>query len=108
MSEQFTYPDITSDDKLWATLAYLLSPPVPLVLLLLEEKKTRPYIRYHSIQGLVVGVVVWIIISVLALPTLFCSGFLWFVLLYWGLRAFRGETFEIPVVSTFIKNQEWV
>jgi uncharacterized membrane protein len=108
MSDQLTYPEITREDKMWAALAYLLSPFVPLALLLLEEKKARPFIRYHSVQGLVVGVIIWIMISALGPPTLFCSGFLWFVLLPWGLRALRGETFAIPFVTDFIEKQQWI
>ena len=29
-------PEITSDDKLWALLAYVLSPLVPIIILFLE------------------------------------------------------------------------
>jgi hypothetical protein len=39
MSDQNTPPtgDITSDDKLWALLAYVLSPLIPIIILLMED-----------------------------------------------------------------------
>ena len=33
--------EITSDDKLWALLAYIFSPLVPIIILLMEDKKSR-------------------------------------------------------------------
>ena len=49
--------DVTSDDKLWVLLAYVLTPLVPIIIFLMEDKKTRPFIRAHNAQALVVGVV---------------------------------------------------
>src|SRR5688572_13420930 len=49
--------DVTSDDKLWALLAYIFSPLVPIIILLMEDKKNRPFIRAHNMQALVVGVI---------------------------------------------------
>ena len=33
--------EITSDDKLWALLAYILSPLVPIIILVMEDKKNQ-------------------------------------------------------------------
>ena len=35
---------VTSDDKLWAALAYVLTPLIPIIILLMEDKKNRPFI----------------------------------------------------------------
>jgi uncharacterized membrane protein len=54
--DQFTPSEVTSDDKLWAALAYVFSPLVPIIIMLLEDKKNRPFIKAHNMQALVWGV----------------------------------------------------
>ena len=51
--------DITSDDKLWALLAYLpfVGWIIAIVALLMEDKKSRPFVRFHSVQGLVLAII---------------------------------------------------
>lgn len=52
MSEQVPpTQEITSDDKLWALLSYILTPLVPIIVLLLEDKKNRPFIKVHAMQA---------------------------------------------------------
>ncbi len=41
MSQEPMSSDITSDDKLWAALAYVFSPLVPIILMLMEDKKNQ-------------------------------------------------------------------
>ncbi len=108
MSEQFGTPEISSDDKLWTALAYVFSPLVPIILLLMEEKKNRPFIRYHAVQSLAVGVVLIIAVPIIATLTLGCGSILWFIMFYWAYKAYQGEMVQIPVVTDFIKNQGWV
>jgi uncharacterized membrane protein len=108
MSQNFTPSEVTSDDKLWAALAYVFSPLVPIIILLMEDKKNRPYIKYHNIQALVVGIVMIIVVPIIAVPTFGCGSLLWLIMLYWGYKAYQGETFEIPLVTNFVKNQGWV
>jgi uncharacterized membrane protein len=109
MAEQVPSSDITSDDKLWALLAYIFSPLIPIVVLLLEDKKKRPFIMYHSIQALVVGIVfalLWILIGWTLI--LACIPFLvWVVMIYWGIQAYQGNWVVIPVITNFVKNQGW-
>ena len=57
MSQAPMSPDVSSDDKLWAALAYVFSPLVPIVLMLMEDKKNRPFIRSHNAQALVLGII---------------------------------------------------
>lgn len=109
MSEQPSMMDVTSDDKLWALLAYVFSPLIPIIIFLMEDKKDRPFIRAHNGQALVVGVIN-VIISVflgwLIVPL--CLSLLIFVAqIYWGFKAYQGELVEIPVVTDFVKNQGW-
>ena len=108
MSDQFSYPEVTSDDKLWCALSYVFSPLIPIILLLMEDKKKRPFIKFHAVQSLVVGVVLFIVVPILAVPTFGCATVLWFVMFYWAYKAYQGETFDIPIVTNFIKSQGWV
>lgn len=106
MGQQFS-PDVTSDDKLWAALAYVFSPLVPIIVLLMEDKKNRPYIRLHNIQALVAGVAIWVIVMITAPFTFGCSSIIWFIMLYWAYKAYQGQPVNIPVISDFVKNQGW-
>ncbi|HXD09079.1 MAG TPA: DUF4870 domain-containing protein [Anaerolineales bacterium] len=109
MSQEPMSSDVTSDDKLWALLAYVLTPIVPIILMLMEDKKNRPFIRAHNAQALVVGIVN-AIVGILLGWTLVLSCvpvIIWFVCIYWGVQAYGGKTFDIPVITNFVKNQGW-
>jgi uncharacterized membrane protein len=94
---------ITSDDKLFSALAYLFSPIVPLLLLIIEDKKERPFIRAHNAQALAAGIVYVLITA----GTFGCGSVVWIVMLYWAYKAYQGEYIEIPVITEFVKNQGW-
>jgi uncharacterized membrane protein len=104
MTDQFG-GEITSDDKLFAGLCYipLIFPIISIIVLLLEDKKNRPYIRYHAVQSLAVGVVLWLITIV----TVGCGSILLLIMFYWAYKAYQGEPFTIPFITDFIKNQGW-
>jgi uncharacterized membrane protein len=102
MEEQMA-PEATDDDKLWAALAYVFTPLVPVILLLLDDKKDRPFIKAHNVQALVAGVVLWVFATV----TFGCGSVVWFVFLYWAYKAYQGEYVQIPVLTDFVKNQGW-
>lgn len=99
--------EVTSDDRLWAALAYFLSPLVPIVIMLMEDKKNRPFIRAHNAQALVVGVVMVVVLPVLAGVTFGCGALIGLVMWFWAYKAYQGETITIPVVTDFVKNQGW-
>ena len=102
--------EATSDDKLWALLAYVLSPIVPIIILLMEDKKNRPFIRAHNVQALVLGVVLWAINSILVpLLGLGCltSIVTLVIVIYFGIQAYNGKLVEIPVITNFVKQQGW-
>lgn len=108
MSEQFTpSPDVTSDDRLFAALAYVFSPLVPIILLLMEDKKNRPFIRAHNAQALAIGIIMIIVVPIVAAITFGCGSILWFLMLYWAYKAYKGEYITIPVITDFVKNQGW-
>ncbi|MCS6907367.1 MAG: hypothetical protein RML93_05725 [Anaerolineales bacterium] len=103
MSTQFS-AEITSDDKLWAALSYIFSPIVPIILLLMEDKKSRPFIKYHAVQAIAAFIVIFVIATV----TLGCGSIVVLVMFYWAYKAYQGEYVEIPIITNFIKNQGWV
>jgi len=93
--------EITSDDKLWAALAYVFSPLVPIILMLMEDKKSRPFIKAHNAQALILGIIT-------ILTSGFCVGLLvWVYQLYLAYKAYQGEYANVPVISDFVKNQGW-
>ena len=109
MSQEPMSSDVTSDDKLWALLAYILTPIVPVILMLMEDKKNRPFIRAHNAQALVVGLINLVIGLLLSWTiVLACVPLLiWFVCIYWGIQAYNGKMVEIPVITNFVKTQGW-
>jgi len=110
MSEQFNpSPEISDDDRLWAMLSYILSPIVPIILLLLPEKRERPFLKAHLAQSLVFGVAVYLISALFGgfiLGTIVrIAGFVFKII--WGLAANRGEYVTIPVITDLCKKQGW-
>ena len=109
MSEQFGSPDITSDDKLWAALGYPIAL-IAIIVLLMEDKKNRPFIKFHAIQSIALNVVLFIIMIILGITVVgaICAPFLWLVTLWPAYDSYQGNYTEIPVITNFIKNQGWV
>ena len=101
MSQAPVSSDITSDDKLWAALAYVFSPLVPIILMFMEDKKNRPYIKANNMQALILGII-------FVLTSAVCVGFLVLLYqLYLGYQAYQGQTINIPIITDFCKNQGW-
>ena len=110
MSDKEKSPqESTSDDRLWAALAYVLTPVLPAILLFVESKRDRPYIREHNAQALVWGIIFYVVVG---FSSIFLIGLcLWplglLLNLYWGYRAYQGEAVNIPVISDFVRTQGW-
>ena len=102
---------ITDDDKLWAFLAYIFTPIVPIILMLMEDKKARPFIKAHNAQALAWGIVNVIGGTILSSVLFFCLGapslIIWAVGVYWGWQAYQGKEVTIPLVTDFVKKQGW-
>jgi len=102
--------DVNDDDKLWALLSWILAPIVPIIVLLLEDKKARPFIKYNAIQALVVSVVGYVVASVLSFVIIGCFvglGILVYMI-YLAIQSYQGNWVTIPVVTDFCKNQGWL
>lgn len=111
MSQSTIDPEVTGDDKLWAALCYPV-PFVPLIVFFMQDKKARPFIKYHAVQGLAFNIAFWSIYLLLTLVSFgllsICMPAAWLVTFWPAYKAYGGERFELPVITGFIKNQGWV
>ena len=105
MTQQPINSEITSDDKLWALLSWLIWP-IAIVVLLMDDKKTRPFIKYNAVNSLALSVIAWgssIIGIGLCLGPL---AFIYSVVL--GIQSYQGKLVTVPVLTDFVKKQGWV
>jgi len=112
MTETAPQPDvtITDDDRLWALLSWIFSPIVPIIMLLLEDKKERAFIKYNAIQALVLSIAGYVVSAVLSAVTVGCftgvAVFVYIVVL--AVQSYQGKWVTIPVVTDFCVNQGWI
>jgi len=99
---------VTSDDKLWSALGYPI-PLIAIIVLLMEEKKARPFIKFHAVQSLILWAVLIVLMFVLTVTVIgaICAPFLWLVSLWPAYDSYKGNLTEIPVITKFMKNQGW-
>jgi uncharacterized membrane protein len=110
MSQSSEPVEVSGSDKQWALCAYLFTPLLPAIMLFLEDVKKRPFIRAHLVQSLVLGVLGFVVNSLLMAVLIGCciTWPLYLVLLtYYGVQASRGEYIRIPVISDWVKSQGW-
>ena len=94
--------EITKDDKLWSLLSYIFAPLIGIILLFIEDKKDRPFIKYNAWVSIVLGVVAIVL-------SWACVGILvWIYAIYLGIKSYQGEWVEVPWVTGFVKKQGWV
>jgi uncharacterized membrane protein len=93
--------ELTQDDKLWSLLSYIFAPLIGIIMLLIEDKKNRPFIKYNAWVSIVLGVVAivlsWACVGVLV----------WIYAIYLGIKSYQGEWVEVPLVSDFVRKQGW-
>ena len=102
--------EITDDDKLWALLSWIFAPLVPIIVLLLDDKKARPFIKYNAVQALVLSVAGYVVSSVLSFIIIGCFiGLAVLVyVIYLAIQSYQGNWVTIPVVTDFCKSQGWI
>lgn len=102
--------DITDDDKLWSLLSWIFAPLVPIIVLLLEDKKGRPFIKYNAFNALIFSVIAYVLGSVLSFIIVGCfiavAGLGYQI--YAGIQAYNGKTVVVPVITDFLKKQGWI
>jgi uncharacterized membrane protein len=104
--------DITENDKLMAALCYPIAIVMSIIILISEPMKSRPFQKYHAVQALVLWVVIFIVLFIIGCLTFGIGFFLyivaWLAILWPAYKAYKGELFEVPVVTNFMKKQGWV
>lgn len=129
LTEDSIYDEMANnDDKLLAALAYgsqLIIPIlVPIILLVSETSKKRPFQKYHAVQSLALGVALWVLQGALGiLATITAASFVgllclciivpamiivWLLPLYYAILAYSGQRFTIPGLTQFLKDQRWL
>ncbi|MBN1995739.1 MAG: DUF4870 domain-containing protein [Anaerolineae bacterium] len=102
--------DINDNDKLMAALAWII-PLLGIVILLVEDMKNRPFQKYHAVNSLAFSVVFFVVMSIISVVTFgfgSCLFILWFIVIYWAIKAYQGEWVEVPALTNFLKGQGWV
>jgi uncharacterized membrane protein len=101
--------EITSDDKLWVLLTYVFTPLIPIIILLMEDKKKRPFIRAHNAQALVLGIANLVIGTLLSFTIILACVplIVWIYCIYLGIQGYNGKYLEIPVITNLCKSQGW-
>ncbi len=100
--------DLTSNDKLLAALSYPI-PIIGIVILVSESMKSKPFLRFHAVQSIAVGIVVFVLSGILAATVLLAclAPVVWLATLYPAWMAYQGQLIELPFITQFIKNQGW-
>ena len=93
--------DVSDDAKLWALLSYIFMPLIGIIVLLMEDKKSVPFLKYNAIVSIILGALT-IVLSSICIGPLF-----WIYGIFVGIKAYKGEWVEVPVISDFVKNQGW-
>ena len=109
MAQQPMNTDITSDDKLWAALGYPIFI-IALIMLFVEGKKDRPFIKFHAVQALALNLVLWVVIIILSVTVILaiCDPVLWLLMIWPAVLAYQGKYFEVPLVTKFLRGQHWI
>ncbi|MPM53632.1 hypothetical protein SDC9_100401 [bioreactor metagenome] len=102
-------PEVTSDDRMWVLLSFIFTPIIPVVMMLMEDKKARPFIKYHAVPALILGIAVAVVATLLALiPFVGCiTPFLWIIPIVYGIKAYKGVYTDVPVITKFSQDQGW-
>ncbi|MGC8839689.1 MAG: DUF4870 domain-containing protein [Anaerolineae bacterium] len=115
-------PAQNPNDRLMGALAYIVALILPLIILLSETGKARPFQRYHAVQSLALTVVslIWLllvfiatlIVSAICAPLGCVVGVLYLapaVPVVWAAyHAYNGEWVEIPGLTQFLRDQKWL
>ena len=116
----------TDNEKLMACLCYASQPilpaVLPVILLVTEGYKKSPFVRYHAVHSLALFVAtiiyelamvgVYVLSSAIA-ACLACVLWVLFlapiaVLVYYAVIAFQGKSPEVPYVTKFLKDSNWL
>mgnify|MGYP006310879157 CR=1 FL=1 len=100
---------ITDDDKLWSLLSWITGI-VAIIVLFMEDKKDRPFIKYNAVMALAVLVVLSVLVSIISAITcgigaVTAIAFIYPIIL--GIQAYQGKWVQVPWLTDFVKKQGW-
>lgn len=101
--------DITDDDKLWSLLSWITGI-IALIVLFMDDKKSRPFIKYNAVMALTVWIVLGVLVSIISAITCGIGAILAIAFvypIYLGIKAYQGEWMTVPLLTDFVKNQGW-
>ncbi len=112
-TQSYSDPNLTPDDKTWGGLSYI--PIVGLVVLFIQDKAKRPFIKKQAVQSVALSVVVflatlvvgWIPIIGLIINFLVWLGFGIYMLINL-IKALNGKDVNMPVITEFVRKQGWI
>jgi uncharacterized membrane protein len=102
-----TTPSGVSDDsKLWAAIGYPIWI-LPLLVMVTEDKKKDKWLLFHAYQSLILGVVLFLIVSITSMMLIGCllAPLAFLAQLYFGYRAYKGEKFLVPFIGEYAQKQ---
>lgn len=104
-----TTDEITSDDKLWSLLSWILGIPA-IIVLFMEDKKNRPFLKYNAVVSLITVVIIGVLVSILSAVT--CgvgavSAVAFIYPIYLGIKSYQGDWVTVPVITDFVIKQGW-
>lgn len=101
-----TPPSDDSAGKILAALGYLFWV-IALVALLIEPYKSDAFVRFHAVQGLALGVVIWVLTAV-GMPLLGLGGLIglagFVYQIYLAVKTWNGEKIEVPLLYDLVKS----
>lgn len=104
-----TAEELSSQDRLMAALSYPIFI-VAIIILVAEEMKRRPFLKYHAVQALAVNVVLFVVSIILSFTVVLAclAPVIWLITLYWAYLAYQGKMFEIPGLTGFLRGKGWI
>lgn len=112
-NQDYSDPSLTSDDKTWGGLSYI--PIVGLVVLFLQDKASRPFIKKQAVQSVALGAIVfaanillgWIPIIGWLFSFVISIGYAIYSIMNL-IKALNGKDVDIPVITEFVRKQGWI
>jgi len=105
MAQQSNFSDLTSEDKLWSLLSWIIWP-IAVIVLFMDDKKSRPFIKYNAVNSLALNVVAWGSTIIAIGACLAPLAFIYSIVL--GIQSYQGKTVTVPVLTDFVKKQHWI
>lgn len=109
-----TEKTVSSEDKLWGALTYIIGVIMPLIVLLTDKKKSG-FLRFHSYQSLILSAVIVVYMVGLSIVNVilgFIAGLLALILLplyllpvlpvlFMAWQAYQGKPYRLPLIGEF-------